>query len=665
MSLTHVPVSGRFAWRDAAESPAAGGLVHFIPATRAVASDDIVTLPLKLVAVLDAEGHIPAGFTLPTLPGGVYYTVRELFAGGRDAYTIAVLPTDTLIDLASAAPMVPAPALESIKGPPGQSAYQLAVAHGFAGSEQDWLDSLVGGGSGGGAQLSNAAPQPPGTASAGTGTKASREDHVHPPQDPPTLPTPADIGLGNVDNTRDADKPVSTAQAAAIAAAQAAAAAASDPAGTATAALATLGGAAMADTGDFATAAQGLLAENAVPGSAVGSTVATLVDGVIPTSQIPAIAISDFLGEVASEPAMLALAGQRGDWAIRTDLATTWFITGSDPTLFASWTQLEYPTGTAAVASVNGQTGTVVLGPADVGADAAGTAAAAQAASAPVSHTHATTQISDSTATGRSVLTAANAAAARAAIGAGTSNFSGAYADLTGAPNTSAAVTSRLFDDFLSGYTTTLATNMATVFPAARSTVVCLSNTTGAAVAQSSEAGAPGLLTLSTGTTTNGYARLCSTNGAVIKLGGGEVRFKQRLKIPTAATSAEDFYIQCGLFSAFIGATDGVRIYCQSGVNAGKWIASSFVAGTGYTGINTSVAPVAGAYTTIEGVINAAGTALQVYIDGALAATVTDPLPTIPLAHMTLLIKIAGTGSRDVVVDYHEMTLAFSAMRMP
>lgn len=661
MSLTHVPVVGRFAWRDAAESPAAGGLVHFIPLTRAVATDDTVTMPLKLVAVLDATGCIPAGFTLPTLPGGVYYTVRELFAGGRDAYTIQVLPTDAQIDLASAAPLVPAPVLDSIKGPPGQSAYQLAVAHGFVGSEQDWLDSLVGGG-GGGAQLSNAAPQSLGVASAGTGTKASREDHVHPL---PALPTAADIGLGNVDNTSDANKPVSTAQAAAIVDAQAAAIAASDPAGTAAAAIANLGSAAMAETSDFATAAQGLLAENAVPATAVGATIATLVDGVIPTSQIPAIAISEFLGEVASESAMLALAGQPGDWAIRTDLATTWFITGADPALLAGWTQLEYPTGTAAVASVNGQTGTVVLGPSDVGADAAGAAAAAQAASAPLAHTHVATQISDSTATGRSVLTAANADAARAAIGAGTSNFSGAYADLTGVPNTSAAAASRLFDDFLTGYATTLATDMAIVFPASRSPVVCLSNTTGAAVAQSSEAGAPGLLALSTGTTTSGYARLCSTNGAVIKLGGGEVRFKQRLKIPTVAISAENFYVQCGLFSAFIGATDGVRIYCQSGANSGKWIVSSLAAGTGYTGVNTSVAPVAGAYTTIEGVINAAGTEFRAYIDGVLVATVTDPLPTIALAHMTLLIKIAGTGSRDVVVDYHEMALAFSAARMP
>lgn len=201
MAITYVPVVGKFTYRDADQAPAAGEKIHFLARSPAVVDGDTVTLPKKIICTLNADGEVPAGFELPTVGDGVYYTVRELFAGGRDAYTIQVLPTDAQIDLASAAPLVPAPVLDSIKGPPGQSAYQLAVAHGFVGSEQDWLDSLMGGG-GGGAQLSNAAPQPLGVASAGTGTKASREDHVHPL---PALPTAADIGLGNVDNTSDAD----------------------------------------------------------------------------------------------------------------------------------------------------------------------------------------------------------------------------------------------------------------------------------------------------------------------------------------------------------------------------------------------------------------------------------------------------------------------------
>lgn len=52
----------------------------------------------------------------------------------------------------------------------------------------------------------------------------------------------------------------------------------------------------------------------------------------------------------------------------------------------------------------------------------------------PTAHTQAASTISDSTATGRAVVTATDAAAARTAIGAGTSSFDGAYASLSGKP---------------------------------------------------------------------------------------------------------------------------------------------------------------------------------------------------------------------------------------
>lgn len=93
---------------------------------------------------------------------------------------------------------------------------------------------------------------------------------------------------------------------------------------------------------------------------------ADLVGGTVPSAQIPAIAITAYLGSVASQVAMLALSGQLGDWAIRTDLGTTWVITGSDPTQLSSWTALAYPT--APVTSVNGQTGVVSLAASDVSA---------------------------------------------------------------------------------------------------------------------------------------------------------------------------------------------------------------------------------------------------------------------------------------------------------
>lgn len=80
--------------------------------------------------------------------------------------------------------------------------------------------------------------------------------------------------------------------------------------------------------------------------------------GLIPTSQLPALAITDTF-VVASQAAMLALTAQTGDVAVRTDLNKSFILTASPATLLANWQELLTPTDT--VLSVNGQIGAVVL----------------------------------------------------------------------------------------------------------------------------------------------------------------------------------------------------------------------------------------------------------------------------------------------------------------
>lgn len=88
-------------------------------------------------------------------------------------------------------------------------------------------------------------------------------------------------------------------------------------------------------------------------------------NGKLAAAQLPALAVVEFLGTVASQAGMLALTGQKGDWCIRTDTSTTWIITGDDPAQVSSWTQLVHPAD--AVSSVAGRTGAVTLSKADVG----------------------------------------------------------------------------------------------------------------------------------------------------------------------------------------------------------------------------------------------------------------------------------------------------------
>lgn len=85
--------------------------------------------------------------------------------------------------------------------------------------------------------------------------------------------------------------------------------------------------------------------------------------GKLSDSVIPSIAITDTF-VVATEVAMLALTAEVGDVAIRTDLKKSFILQTSPASVLANWQELKTPTD--AVNSVNGQTGTIVLGGGDL-----------------------------------------------------------------------------------------------------------------------------------------------------------------------------------------------------------------------------------------------------------------------------------------------------------
>ena len=102
---------------------------------------------------------------------------------------------------------------------------------------------------------------------------------------------------------------------------------------------------------------------------------ADLVGGYVPASQMPNLAFSATY-VVANRPAMLALTTsqvQPGDVAVISDTVDkgSYILNSTDPTIFSNWVRLVAPDDS--VTSVNGQTGPVVLGPADVGARSSAT----------------------------------------------------------------------------------------------------------------------------------------------------------------------------------------------------------------------------------------------------------------------------------------------------
>lgn len=90
---------------------------------------------------------------------------------------------------------------------------------------------------------------------------------------------------------------------------------------------------------------------------------ADLVGGVVPLTQIPAFRFP--LSVVESEAEMLALDGLEGDLVIRVDEGAFYVHNAGSSGTLADWDQIDLG---IEVASVNGQTGTVVLTAADVGA---------------------------------------------------------------------------------------------------------------------------------------------------------------------------------------------------------------------------------------------------------------------------------------------------------
>lgn len=92
-------------------------------------------------------------------------------------------------------------------------------------------------------------------------------------------------------------------------------------------------------------------------GTAAGNLPVLDEAGKLPTSVLPALAITD-THHVASEPAMLALTAQKGDIAIRTDISRTFVLAADDASILGNWKELLTPTDT--VLSVAGLTAAIL-----------------------------------------------------------------------------------------------------------------------------------------------------------------------------------------------------------------------------------------------------------------------------------------------------------------
>jgi hypothetical protein len=97
---------------------------------------------------------------------------------------------------------------------------------------------------------------------------------------------------------------------------------------------------------------------------ATSGSASDITTGTLPSSVLPPLAINETFTP-ANQAAMLALAAQRGDMAIRVDNGKTYVLSTDSPATLADWKEI---TAAGAITSVNGQTGpAVVVTKSDVG----------------------------------------------------------------------------------------------------------------------------------------------------------------------------------------------------------------------------------------------------------------------------------------------------------
>lgn len=115
--MTPISVIGQYWYRGG--GAAAGCVIAFHPASPPLEDGGMMTIGKIITARLDSNGRIPAGFTLPATADGLAYLVIEDFDGGRPEFYIIVKDNDVEIDMATVAPALAPPLLESMRGDPG------------------------------------------------------------------------------------------------------------------------------------------------------------------------------------------------------------------------------------------------------------------------------------------------------------------------------------------------------------------------------------------------------------------------------------------------------------------------------------------------------------------------------------------------------------------
>jgi len=191
---------------------------------------------------------------------------------------------------------------------------------------------------------------------------------------------------------------------------------------------------------------------------------------------------------------------------------------------------------------------------------------------------------------------------------------------------------------------------------------------TGAAVGKlnSHISGRAGILVLTTGTTTTGYAAIDTWGtGNTYRYDDGQTTFETSVRLPVLsdATNEYSFSIGGGIQANGVFSNDGAMFTYNRALYGANWQAVSRSGGN-QTPTNTNVAVLANTWVRLALVVNATGTSIAYYINGAHVATIISNIQVGGAGREgSLLLKSAGTTSVTANIDYYFLGKTFTTAR--
>jgi hypothetical protein len=181
------------------------------------------------------------------------------------------------------------------------------------------------------------------------------------------------------------------------------------------------------------------------------------------------------------------------------------------------------------------------------------------------------------------------------------------------------------------------------------------------------EQNAIGVLTLDTGTDTNGYANVRGATAALLRLGGGTVRLRCRFRVEDLSDGTNTYTVRAGLGDSTVAGqpTDGVFVRYTHGTNSGKFECVTRSNGT-ETATDSGITVAADTWYTVDIAIDETAAEVVFTINGTEVATNTTNIPTAvgrETGVQVSILKSAGTTARVLNVDFLGLRVEFTTAR--